>query len=135
MGRAVIERIDFLSPFELGLITGDAAGLVTDPEVGVPATFRKFVSRTFTPSTGASASTFTDYPVDVIESYLTTSEVRASDGLFQTGDVRLAIVRSLLAVDPNDGDLIVFRGETYNLIHWNSDPLSIFWRIVCRSVS
>jgi hypothetical protein len=128
----VIERTEFLYPGELALITADAAGLANDSEVGVPATFRKFVSRTFTPSTGASTPTYTDYAVNVIESYLTVSEVRASDGLFQTGDVRLAIPRSILSISPNEGDVIVLRGETYTLIHWNSDPLSIFWRIVSR---
>ena len=131
----MIQRTEFLSPFELALIIDDAAGLVNDMEIGVPATFGKFVSRTFTPSTGASTSTYVDYPVRVVESYLTTSEVRASDGLFQTGDVRLAIPRSILPVSPNDGDRIVYRGETYELIHWNTDPLSIFWRIVSRKAT
>ena len=131
----MIQRTEFLSPFELALITDDAAGLANDTEIGVPATFRKFVSRTFTPSTGASTPTYTDYAVRVIESYLTISEVRASDGLFQTGDVRLSIPRSILSISPNEGDRIVFRAETYDLVHCNSDPLSIFWRIVWRKIT
>jgi len=129
------QPIDFLTPAERAVIIGDVEGLTTDTEVGVAGTFRKFQGRTFTPSSGASTSTFVDYPISSIETYLTTSEVRASNGLFQTGDVRLALARSLLAVEPNDEDRIVHRGATYNLIHWNTDPLGIFWRIVCRRIS
>jgi hypothetical protein len=127
--------MDFLSPYELAQMTSDAADLVGDAEVGLAATYRKFVSTVFTPSTGLSVPSYTDYAVDLIRNDLSAGEVRASNGLYQIGDVRFTIARALLTPVPGKEDLVVLGGDTYNVVHWSSDPIGLLWRLVGRLVS
>ena len=131
----MIERLEFLTSGERALMTSDAATLVNDTDVGIAITYRDYQSATFTPSTGFSTPTYTSYAIQAIQNALPAGEVRASNGLYQMGDIRLTLARSTLPITPNTKDLIVLGGSTYNLVNWDSDPLNLLWRIVARQVT
>ena len=109
--------------------------LVNDLDIGLSVVYRSFQGETFTPSTGAGTSTFTDYTIQIIQNAISAGEIRAAGGLYQMGDIRFLIARSTLPVSPSKEDLILLGAETYNLVKWDTDPLNLLWRLVARKVS
>lgn len=129
------ERIEFLSTAERTMMTADALGLTTDLDIAVAITYRDLQSTTFSPSTGAQVPVYTDYNITVVQNDLPEMEVQASDGLYQMGDFRLIIPRSVLAISPNKEDIIVIDGITYSIISVGTDPIRLLWRIVARKMT
>lgn len=130
-----LPRMDFLSTEELAQINADVVDLLGDTQLSVAITFRDYQSRVFTPSTGVTVATYADYSIRAIRNAVPAREVQASLGLYQAGDLRFIISRALLPITPNKEDLIVDGASTYNLISWDSDPISQLWRIVARLVA
>lgn len=125
--------LDFVFPSEATMIQQDAAGVTGDPQLGVPVTYQHYVSRTFTPSTGAYTETYTDHAVRAVRNNLSQAEIAASGGQYQSGDVRFLVPKAGLAVTPNSEDRIVDGdGAIYDLIRWDTDPVGAFWRFVMR---
>lgn len=130
-----LPRADFLMASELAQISDDVLGLFADSQLSMPITYRSFQSRTFTPSTGANVPTYTDYAIRAVRIVVPTREVQASQGLYQMGDLRFFIARSTLAATPDKEDVVIDGSNTYNLVSWDTDPLSQIWRVVARKVA
>jgi hypothetical protein len=126
---------DFLTANERTLILSDVAALMGDTQISRPVTYRAFQSQSFTPSTGTYTPTYTDTAVRMVRNELSSQEVEASRGLYQQGDIRFLAERATFLADPGKEDVIVDNGATFNLIAWDSDPLSAFWRIIARQVA
>jgi hypothetical protein len=127
--------LDFLTAGERSMILGDVTDLMGDVQLSRSVTYRAYQGRTFTPSTGGTTVTYTDTSVRMIRNELSGREVEASRGLYQQGDIRFLAERATFGADPTKEDLIVDGGATFNLISWDSDPLSAFWRIIARQVA
>ncbi len=133
--------LDFVMPSEVALIQADAHGVVADPQLGVSITYRSYQSRTFTPSTGVWTPTYADQstivdgsPLRAIRSLINAREAAASQGIYQAGDVRYLITRADLLTVPGTDDRVVEGAYTYDMVDWQSDPVSAFWRLVMRRV-
>lgn len=116
------------------MIAGDVVDLMGDPSLAVTITYKAFQSRTFTPETGASTVTYADTTLGAIRNEIPSKEVQAAAGLYQQGDLRFIIARAQLIPAPGREDLILDAGIVYNLVAWDSDPVSALWRIVARKV-
>lgn len=127
--------MDFLTPSELSLILTDVRDLLADPQLRVSVTYRAYQSRTFTPSIGAVVPVYTDTVLGAIRNEMPVREIVASAGLYRTGDLRFIIERAALATEPNKDDHLIDGSVTYDLISWDSDPVSALWRIVARQVA
>ena len=126
---------DFMTPLELALVTSDVTGLTSDPQTSVEVTYRDFQSRTLNRGTGAVVETYTDQSgLRGIRNSLSARQVTAGEGLYQMGDVKFMFSRSLLTLSPAREDRIVEGSATYELVSWDSDPLSALWNIVARVV-
>lgn len=113
----------------------DVADLLGDTHLSVPVTYRAFGGTTFTPSTGAATRTFTNTTLRAIRNAIPTREVVASDGLYRQGDLRFILQRAALPTEPTKDDHLVDGAKTYDVIDWDSDPISVLWRIVAREVA
>lgn len=127
--------MDFLTAGELALIRGDVTDLTSDVQINATITYRAFQSRTFTPSTGEYTLTYTDTVLGAIRNEVPMSEVVASDGLYERGDLKFIINRPLLPSEPGKEDRILDGSTVYDLVTWDSDPISALWRIVARKVA
>lgn len=127
--------LDFLTPGERSMILSDVTTLMGDVQLSRSVTYKAFQSQTFSPSTGTYTPNTTDTVMRMIRNELSGREVEASRGLFQQGDIRFLAERAAFPADPGKEDLIVDNGVTFNLIAWDSDPLSAFWRIIARQVA
>lgn len=129
------ERIEFLSTYERALIGADAVGLTTDTDIAVSITYRDLQSSTFTPSTGLQTPTYTDYAITAVQNDMPEGEVKASEGLYQMGDFKLIIPRSVLPITPNKEDVIVIDGVNYSIVSSQTDPIRLLWRLVARKMT
>lgn len=125
---------EFLFPSELALIQADVTTLFADTELAVTVTYRALTGRTFTPSTGAWTPTYTETVLGVIRNELSMQEIAASEGLYQMGDLQFILQRALVPT-PSKEDRIVDGTEVFDLVRWESDPLSALWRIIARKVA
>jgi hypothetical protein len=125
--------MDFLTAEEKLLMQTDATDLIGDLELSPPITYRAHGGQTFVPSTGQVIVTWTDFTIGAIRNELSAREVAASNGLYQMGDLRFLIRRSLLPVTPDKEDRIIVDGVTYEIVSWGSDPIELFWRMVARA--
>jgi hypothetical protein len=129
------ERIEFLYPAERAMMTADAAGLTQDADIALPITYTQLNGTTFTPSTGVEVDSTTVYSVTGLMSMIPVGEVKASQGLYQMGDVNLVIARSILPITPNKEDKLTFDGTDYSIVNFDSDPAKLLWRIVARRMT
>ena len=127
--------MDFLFPYERSMMLQDAHDLLADTQLSVPVTYRAFISRSFTPSTGGYTPNYSDTSLRVIRNALPMREVVASDGLFEQGDLRFIFDRASLVPEPTKDDRIVDGVKVYDVIDWDSDPIAAMWRIVARKVA
>lgn len=126
---------EFLTPNERALILSDITTLMADVEISRPVAYHSVQGRTFSPSTGTYTPIETVTAMRMVRNELSSQEVEASRGLYQQGDIRFLAERAAFAADPGKEDVIVDNGATFNLVSWDSDPLSAFWRIVARQVA
>jgi hypothetical protein len=127
---------DFLFPTEAAMIAADVVALAADPQgPGADITYRRFLSRTFTPSTGSYSPTYADLATRAVRNVVSAQQIAAAQGLYREGDIRFLIPRANLAAEPNKEDVIVQGAASYSLVQWDSDPVSAFWRIVARLVA
>ena len=125
---------DFLSVIESTDIADDVADLMDDTQISRSITYRDFQSKTRTLSTGAYTSTYTDSAIRVVRTELSAREVRAGQGLFQQGDLRYLLAQSDLSVTPHREDRIVDGVDTYEVLHWEADPINVTWNVFARRV-
>lgn len=128
------ETLDFLSAEESTLISDDLADLMDDTTVSVAATYKDFVSRTFSPSAGTTTATYTDTALRGVRTTLGARELAAGNGLYQVGDVAFLLAQSDLAVTPHREDRMVVGALTYEVLTWQQDALGKTWRVVAREV-
>ena len=128
------DTVDFLLAAESLLIENDVAALMDDTQLSVAITYQAYAGVTHTVTTGAYTSTPTSSSIRAIRNVLESREVRASNGLYQLGDIRFMIARTDFTGTPTREDRIVQGSDTYELIDWETDPLSALWNIVARGV-
>ena len=92
--------IDFVLPDEVTMMRQDAAGVTADPQLGLTITYRSYTGRTFTPSTGSWTPIYADQVLRAIRNNLKASEIAASGGVYQEGDVRYLITKATLVAVP-----------------------------------
>lgn len=129
-------EMDFLTQEERDLILADVTDLHGDTHVAVPVTYRAAqAAPTFTPSTGVYTLNPTLYSLQAIRNLVPAREVEASHGLYQMGDLRFTIERAALPVEPTKDDRLVDGTAVYDLVSWDTDPVSALWRFVARKVT
>ena len=128
------QAMDFLLASQSSLITTDLGDLMDDADVSTAITYRDYQSRTRTPSTGAYAATYTDSAIRAVRTELGAREIAAGAGLYQVGDAAFMLAQSDLPATPHREDRIVHGSDTYEVIAWQSDPISKTWRVVARRV-
>jgi hypothetical protein len=124
--------MDFLTVGERALMQQDGTDLLANIRLAPPITYRSFVSRVFTPSTGATTATYDDTVLGAIKSDLSAREVAASGGLYQQGDLNFVILRAALAPAPGKEDKLLVDGAEYDVRSWASDPINLLWRLIAR---
>lgn len=125
--------IDFVLPDEVTLMQQDAAGVTADPQLGLTITYRSYTGRTFVPSTGAWTPNYTDQALRAIRNNLKASEIAASGGVYQEGDVRYLIAKAI-ATPGTDDKVEDSDGVLFDMVQWDTDPANLFWRLVMRRV-
>jgi hypothetical protein len=125
----------YLSAGDRAQMASDLTALTADVRLGVAVTYRDHTGRTFTPSTGAYAGTYTETAIRAVRTLLTDKELRAGDGAYQAGDVVFLFDRVSLTVTPAREDRIVQGGVTYEVLASDTDPAGLLWRIVARKVT
>jgi len=124
----------FMTARERDLIRNDAHALVTDAMMSFPATYRDFQGSTFSPTLGTSVDSYIDLSITVHRGSVSAEEIAAAAGLYQRGDVRFLVERSMLMIPPAREDRIVVGTQTYELLDWASDPINALWAITARLV-
>ena len=125
---------DFLTARESTDITNDLADFMDDQQVSRAITYRDYQSVTRTVSTGAITPVYTDSSIRGVRTELNAQQVIAGGGLYQAGDFHYMIAQSDLSATPNREDRIVDGADTYEIVHWAADPLSMTWRVIARRV-
>lgn len=126
----------FLLPSELTQMSVDAAALLADPQITVPVTYKDLLSEAFVPATGVKTRTYVDYACRALRNAVPAREVAGAPGLYETGDLRFTVLRVALGGNtPSRDDLLVDGALTYDIVSWDSDPVSLLWRIVARLTS
>lgn len=129
------ETLDFLTAGEKTDIVSDIGDYMDDTHVSTALTYKDFISKVRTPSTGAFTATYTSYAgLRGSRSDVSAREVQISGGLLQLGDVAFLIAQSDLAITPAREDQLAVGSETYEVIKWAGDPVGMLWRIVARKV-
>lgn len=86
---------------------------------GAAMTLRKPGSDSYDPTTGDLAGSSTDYDVrGLVESY---SESLVARGLVKAGDRRIILAAASLSITPEEGDFLIFGGQTLLIVAVKSD--------------
>lgn len=129
------ERMDYLTTYERGRISADVRDLLDDADLSVAITYKRFVSRVLTPSTGQYTTTYTNLGIRAIRNELSAKEVVAGAGQYQMGDVHYMIAVADQSQAPSREDRIVEGSDTFEVRAWYADPLKAVWDVVARKVA
>jgi len=122
---------DFLAAAELTGIKDDIAALLDDAQVTVAITYRTIVT-SFDPTTGLETQTATDISARGILGEYNIQELSLSGGLLQQGDIFIFVDQADVPTTPTVNDRVIIDSVTYEVVHWETDPLQAFWRIGLR---
>ena len=120
----------------MSILQGDLADDVTAAldAAGVP--YALVVSRTTTTGgdpwdPGSGETTTTDY---ACSGWLDSYGLDLIDGtIIQSGDVRVIILQSSIAIDPAPADTVTIDGQTYTIISVKADPAGTLWDVQARA--
>ena len=126
--------LDFLFANERTMILADAAGVVSDPQLGQAITYRSYQGRSFVPSTGLWTSTFSEIAIRAIRHTMSAEELELSGGQYQGDDIRYLIAQAHIPEPQDEDQVIATDGSVYRMVGWDTDPLDAFWAVTVRLV-